>query len=72
MKKKLLTNSFPKKKFNSKEKISKLKKELILDGFSCQKIRGGEIKIKIKITKFIYLVSLCSQRYTRMMKRLVA
>jgi len=41
MKKKLLTNSFPKKKFNSKEKISKLKKELILEGFSCQKIRGG-------------------------------
>jgi hypothetical protein len=70
MKKKLLKNSFPKKKFNSKEKISKLKKELILDGFSCQKIRWGEIKIKI--TKFIYLVSLCSQRYTRMMKRLVA
>jgi hypothetical protein len=57
MKKKLLSKIFSNFFFNSKEKISKLIKEVILEGFSCQKMRGGggggEIKIKIKITKFI-------------------
>jgi hypothetical protein len=56
MKKKLLTNSFPqKKKTQFQREISKLKKEVILEGFfSCQKMRGK----KIKITKFIHIFGL--------------
>jgi hypothetical protein len=54
-------------KFHPKSEFQNFKKDVILEVFSHQK---WEINLKLKITRFIYLGSLCSQKYRRRIKDL--